>query len=482
MNLKMVFRVTGLLLLVEGAALLVSLLVSLVTGGSDAQAFVWSVLACGIPGGLLILLTQKAPRNFTRREGFMIVSLVWLVFSLFGALPYILSGTIPGFTDAFFETMSGFTTTGASVVDNLESFPRGILFWRAVTHWLGGMGIIVLFLTMMPAFGIGGLQLYDAEAPGLTVEKISPRIHQTARIVWGVYVILTLLETLLLMLGGMSLFDSVCHAFATMATGGFSTKQANIAFWPSPYIQYVLTLFMFLAGTNFTLLFFAGKGKFSRLFRDEEFRYYFLFVFGFTVLIFSGLLITTQLPAEQAFRDSLFTVVSITTTTGFVTADYLMWSPVLYMLIFILFFFGGSTGSTGGGIKIMRIVLLLKNSYYELRRIIHPSGVIPVRFNKHAIEPRTISNVLAFFMFYLMVFFISTVFLMIFVGDMDTSMGAVASCLGNIGPGLGSVGPVFTYSAVPDEGKIFLSLLMMLGRLELFTVLVLFTPSFWTEQ
>lgn len=482
MNFKMVFRVTGLLLLVEGAALLVSLLVSLVTGGSDAQAFVWSVLACGIPGGLLILLTQKAPRNFTRREGFMIVSLVWLVFSLFGALPYILSGTIPGFADAFFETMSGFTTTGASVVDNLESFPRGILFWRAVTHWLGGMGIIVLFLTMMPAFGIGGLQLYDAEAPGLTVEKISPRIHQTARIVWGVYVILTLLETLLLMLGGMSLFDSVCHAFATMATGGFSTKQASIAFWPSPYIQYVLTLFMFLAGTNFTLLFFAGKGKLSRLFRDEEFRYYFLFVFGFTVLIFSGLLITTKLPAEQAFRDSLFTVVSVITTTGFVTADYLMWSPVLYMLIFILFFFGGSTGSTGGGIKIMRIVLLLKNSYYELRRIIHPSGVIPVRFNKHAIEPRTISNVLAFFMFYLMVFFISTVFLMIFVGDMDTSMGAVASCLGNIGPGLGSVGPVFTYSAVPDVGKIFLSLLMMLGRLELFTVLVLFTPSFWTEQ
>lgn len=478
----MVFRVTGLLLLVEGAALLVSLLVSLVTGGSDTQAFVWSVLACGIPGGLLILLTQKAPRNFTRREGFMIVSLVWLVFSLFGALPYILSGTIPGFADAFFETMSGFTTTGASVVDNLESFPRGILFWRAVTHWLGGMGIIVLFLTMMPAFGIGGLQLYDAEAPGLTVEKISPRIHQTARIVWGVYVILTLLETLLLMLGGMSLFDSVCHAFATMATGGFSTKQASIAFWPSPYIQYVLTLFMFLAGTNFTLLFFAGKGKLSRLFRDEEFRYYFLFVLGFTVLIFSGLLITTQLPAEQAFRDSLFTVVSVITTTGFVTADYLMWSPVLYMLIFILFFFGGSTGSTGGGIKIMRIVLLLKNSYYELRRIIHPSGVIPVRFNKHAIEPRTISNVLAFFMFYLMVFFISTVFLMIFVGDMDTSMGAVASCLGNIGPGLGSVGPVFTYSAVPDVGKIFLSLLMMLGRLELFTVLVLFTPSFWTEQ
>ena len=258
--------------------------------------------------------------------------------------------------------------------------------------------------------------------------------------------------------------------------------MASIAFWPSPYIQYVITLFMFLAGTNFTLLYFAGKGHFSRMFRDEEFKYYFLFVLGFTILIFSGLLIDTLMPAEQAFRDALFTVVSIITTTGFATTDYLKWSPVLYMLIFILFFFGGSTGSTGGGVKIMRIVLLLKNSYYELRRIIHPSGVIPVRFNRHAIEPRIISNVLAFFMFYLMVFFVSTLFLMIFVGDMDTSMGAVASCLGNIGPGLGSVGPAFTYSQIPDAGKWFLSFLMMLGRLELFTVLVLFTPSFWTEQ
>ena len=482
MNFRIVIRVTGLLLLVEAAALAVSLLVSLVTGGSDAMAFVWSALLCALPGGLAVLLTSRAPRLVTRKEGFMIVTLVWLVFSLFGAFPYVFSGTIPKYTDAFFETMSGFTTTGASIVDNIDVFPRGILFWRSLTHWLGGMGIIVLFLTIMPEFGIGGMQLYDAEVPGLTVEKLSPRIYQTARIVWGVYVLLTLLETILLMFGGMSLFDSVCHSFATMATGGFYTKQASIAAWPSPYIQYVIALFMFLAGTNFTLLYFAGKGKFARMFRDEEFRYYFLFVLGFTVLIFSGLLITSTLPAENAFRDSLFTVVSIITTTGFVTADYLMWSPVLYMLVFILFFFGGSTGSTGGGIKIMRIVLLLKNSYYELRRIIHPSAVIPVRFNQHSIEPKIISNVLAFFMFYLLVFFASTVVLMIFVGDMDTSMGAVASCLGNIGPGLGEVGPVFTYSHIHDAGKWFLSFLMMLGRLELFTVLILFSPSFWTDR
>lgn len=482
MNFSFVIRVTGLLLLVEAAALLVSLLVSLYFGDGDAQAIGWSAFSCALPGILAVLFTGRAPRTITRSEGFLIVTLVWVVFSLFGALPYVLSDTIPRYTDAFFETMSGFTTTGASIVDHIDSFPHGILFWRSITHWLGGMGIIVLFLTLMPAFGIGGMQLYDAEVPGLSVEKISPRIHQTARIVWGVYVLLTLVETILLMFGGMSLFDSVCHAFATMATGGFSTKQASIAFWPSPYIQYVITFFMFLAGTNFTLLYFAGRGKFSRIFHDEEFKYYFLFVLGFTVLIFSGLLVTTSLPAENAFRDSIFTVVSIITTTGFVTADYLMWSPVLYMLVFLLFFFGGSTGSTGGGIKIMRIVLLLKNSYYELRRIIHPSAVIPVRFNRHAIESRVISNVLAFFMFYLMVVFISTVILMIFEPDMGTSLGAVASCLGNIGPGLGSVGPAFTYSHIPDAGKWFLSSLMMLGRLELFTVLVIFTPSFWTEQ
>ncbi len=482
MNYRIVIRVSGLLLLVEAAAMMVSLAVSLASGGSDAMAFVWSVVACAVPGGMAVILTRRIPQTITRREGFLIVALVWLIFSLFGALPYVLSGTIPRYTDAFFETMSGFSTTGASIVDDIDAFPRGILFWRSVTHWLGGMGIIVLFLSMMPAFGIGGMQLYDAEAPGLTVEKITPRIHQTARIVWGVYVLLTLIEAVLLMLGGMSLFDSVCHAFATMATGGFSTKQASIAFWPSPYIQYVIILFMFLAGTNFTLLYFAGRGKLSRIIRDEEFRYYFLFVLGFTILIFSGLLITTTLPAETAFRNSLFTVVAIITTTGFATTDYLMWTPVLYMLIFILFFFGGSTGSTGGGVKIMRIVLLLKNSYYELRRIIHPSAVIPVRFNGRAVESRIISNVLAFFMFYLMVFFVSTVVLMMFVGDMDTSMGAVASCLGNIGPGLGSVGPAFTYSHIPDAGKWFLSFLMMLGRLELFTVLVIFSPSYWTDQ
>jgi len=279
----------------------------------------------------------------------------------------------------------------------------------------------------------------------------------------------------------MSLFDSVCHSFATMATGGFSTKQSSIAFWPSPYIQYVLILFMTIAGTNFTLLFFAFKGKFRRLFKDEEFRYYLLFILVFTLLIAAGLYLTAHEGAEASFRHSLFTVVSIMTTTGFITVDYLEWTPFLYMLVFALFFFGGSTGSTGGSIKIMRVVILLKNSYYELRRIIHPHAVIPVRFNNHAVPAKSISNVLAFFMFYILIFFFSSLLFLIWVPDVSTAMGAVASCLGNIGPGFGTVGPVFTYSHLPDIGKWFLSFLMMLGRLELFTVLVIFSPFFWKD-
>ncbi len=482
MNFRIILRLIGFLLLVEGVAMALSLLVALISSGSDVTGLAISTLIALGPGLVLVFLTRKAPKQISKRDGFMAVTLVWLVFSLFGSLPFLLTGTISHPADAFFETMSGFTTTGASVVDNIDSFPRGILFWRSLTHWLGGMGVIVLMLSFLPALGVGGVQLYVAEVPGMTIEKLSPRIYQTARIVWGVYLFFTLLETLLLRLGGMSWFDGICHSFATMATGGFSTRQASIAFWPSPYIQYVITVFMMIAGTNFSLLFFALKGNLSRLFRDEEFRYYILFIFGFAILIFSGLLITTSTPYGQAFRDALFTVVSIITTTGFVTADYLLWNPVLITLVFVLFFFGGSTGSTGGGVKILRIILLLKNSYYELRRIIHPNAVIPVRFNKRAVESETINNVLAFFMFYLLVFFISSAVCMIFLPDMNSSMGAVASCLGNIGPGLGSVGPVFTYSHLPAAGKLFLSFLMMLGRLELFTVLVIFTPAFWAEK
>ncbi len=481
MNLKIILRVLGFLLLVEGFAMILTLLVSFIYNEHDVLAFTISAaINLGI-GGLLVLTTSKADKDIGKREGFIIVSLVWIVFSFFGCIPFILSGSIPSFTDAFFETISGFTTTGSSILNDIEALPPGILFWRSIIQWLGGMGIIVLSLAILPVFGIGGMQLFVAEVPGPTPDKISPRMRQTAKTLWIIYLGFTVAETLLLWIGGMNLFDSVCHSFTTMATGGFSTKQASIAHWSSPFIQYVIVIFMFFAGTNFTLSYLALRGNFKSIIKDEEFKYYGFFALGFTLIVFIGLIFSTTLRVEQAFRDSLFQVVSIITTTGYATADYLTWTPFLTVVIFALFFFGGSAGSTGGGIKIMRIVLLFKNSYYELRRMIHPHAIIPVKFNRHSVEPKIITNVLAFFMLYFLIFGFSTIIFSLIEPDLESSMGAVATCLGNIGPGLGKVGPAENFAYIQPAGKWFLSFLMLLGRLELFTVLVLFSPSFWKQ-
>lgn len=479
MNLKIILKVLGLLLLVEGIAMLFALLVSLIYGGPDVQSFLISSGINLLIGALVLAASWKAKKDIGKREGFIIVTMVWVVFSLFGSFPYLLSGSITNFTDAFFETISGFTTTGSSILNDIEALPHGILFWRSMTQWLGGMGIIVLSLAILPVFGIGGMQLFMAEVPGPTPDKISPRITQTAKTLWGIYMLFTVLETLLLWAGGMSFFDAINHSFTTMATGGFSTKQASIAHWSSPFIQYVIVVFMFLAGTNFTLSYLVIKGKFAGMFKDEEFRSYTFITVVFTAAIAIGLLITSQLGIEHAFREALFQVVSIITTTGFATADYLIWTPFLTMLIFALFFFGGSAGSTGGGIKIMRIVVLAKNGYYELKRLVHPHAVIPVKFNKHSVDSKIVTNVLAFFMLYMVIFFMSSILFTLIEPDMESSMGAVATSLGNIGPGLGSVGPSENFFHIKPIGKWFLSFLMLLGRLELFTVLVLFSPSFW---
>lgn len=481
MNIKIIIRVLGFLIFVEGIAMLLALSVSLIYGEYDSKAFLISSGICLGLGSIIAWLTKCRNKDIGKREGFIIVALVWIVFSFFGTLPYILSGAIPNFTNAFFETISGFTTTGSSILADIEALPHGILFWRSISQWLGGMGIIVLSLAILPVFGIGGMQLFVAEVPGPVPDKISPRIRQTAKTLWIIYLGFTVSETILLWIGGMSLYDAVCHSFTTMATGGFSTKQASIAHWSSPFIQYVIVLFMFFAGTNFTLSYLALRGKFLSVFKDEEFKYYGFFVIGFTLIIFLGLSITTKLGIEKAFREALFQVVSIITTTGFATADYLLWTPFLTMLIFALFFFGGSAGSTGGGIKIMRIVLLFKNSYYELRRLIHPKAVIPVRFNKHSVESKIITNILAFFMLYIVIFGLSTILFTLIEPDIESAMGAVATSLGNIGPGLGSVGPAENFLHISPSGKWFLSFLMLLGRLELFTILVLFSPSFWKQ-
>lgn len=476
----MILLIMGLLLVVEGAFMLLSAFVAVLYGEYDAPYLFVSALICFVIGGALSIANNKAERNIGKREGYIIVSMVWVVFSFFGLLPFYLSGAIPSFTDAFFETMSGFTTTGSTILDDIEALPHGILFWRSLIQWLGGMGIIVFSLAILPFLGVGGMQLYVAEVPGPVAEKLSPRIADTAKRLWGIYVLYTALETLLLWAGGMTLFDAVCHSFTTMATGGYSTKQASIAFYDSAYIQYVIILFMFVAGINFTLSYSLLHGRVRKVFRDEEFRYYLGFVVLVSLFVAAVLFIAGDVPhVERAIRDALFQVVSVITTTGYATADYLVWFPTLSIIMFMLMFIGGSAGSTGGGIKVVRIVLLLKNAYYELKRLIHPNAVIPVRFNSKSVSPTVITNVLAFIVIYMLIVGVSMV-VMSFMGyDLDTSIGAVATCIGNIGPGLGEVGPAATFSHIPDFGKWFLSFLMLLGRLEIFTVVLLFSPYFW---
>ena len=460
--------------------MLLSLLISLFYGESDKTAFLNSFAITAVTGFFTILLTRKAnQKKLAKREGYIIVSSVWVVFSIFGALPYMLSGAIPSFANAFFETISGFTTTGSSILNNIEELPHGILFWRSLTQWLGGMGIIVMFLAILPLLGIGGRELFVAEVPGPVPDKLHPRIKNTARKLWGLYLMFTLAETLLLSLGGMSIFDSICHSFTTMATGGYSTKQASIGHYDSAYIHYIIILFMFIAGTNFTLSYAMISKKFSKVYKDEEFKFYGILTLAISVIIAIGLIISNYGNVEQSFRDSLFQVVSIITTTGFATSDYLLWPPILGLLIYMMMFVGGSAGSTGGGVKIVRVVIFLKNSFLEFKRLIHPNAIIPVRYNNNVVDPKIIANILAFIGVYVIIFLFSITIMSIWIPDFETSFSAVATTLGNIGPGFGKVGPMENFSSLADGAKYFLSFLMLVGRLELFTVLILFTPTFW---
>lgn len=439
-----------------------------------------SALITGSAGFVIWLSTRKNKnKELKKKDGYLIVTFGWLSMSFFGTLPFLLSGAIPNFTEAFFETISGFTTTGASVLSDIESLPKGILFWRSLTQWIGGMGIIVLAVAILPFLGIGGMQLFVAEAPGISPDKVKPRIRQVAKRLWFIYLSLTVIECTLLTLGGMTFYDALNHSLTTMATGGFSTKNTSIAYYESPFIHYVIIVFMFLAGTNFTITYFSIKGRFRKAWKNEEFRNYVLLVVILSVSIAFFVFSSTWEGFEKSFRDSLFQVVSIITTTGYVTADYTEWAPFLKVIFFLLMFVGASAGSTAGGIKIVRHTLLFKNSFLEMKRQLHPSAVIPVRLNGSAVSRDITYNVLAFVMIYLFIFAIG-VFLLSFTGvDFDTALGAVATSLGNIGPGLGEVGPVDNFHFISPLGKWLLSALMLLGRLELFTVLMLFTPNFW---
>ncbi|UCG28664.1 MAG: TrkH family potassium uptake protein [Bacteroidales bacterium] len=480
-NFKIILKILGLLVLMEGLFMLFGIPFSLYFHEDDLFPILISSLITAGTGGFTWFLTRNAAPDLGKREGYIIVSTAWIFFSFFGSLPFVIGGAIPSFTDAFFETISGFTTTGASILNDIEAMPHGLLLWRSMTQWLGGMGIIVLSIAILPILGIGGMQLFIAEVPGPAPDKLHPRVKETAKRLWAIYIIFTASEGILLMFGGMDLFDAICHSFTTMATGGYSTKQASIACFNSPYIHYVITIFMFLAGTNFTLSYFALHLRFDKVWKNEEFRFYVSFILGFILLVTAGLWITQDNGLEKSFRDAAFQVVSIVTTTGYVTADYLKWMPALGVVILILMFTGGSAGSTGGSIKMVRLLLLFKDGLLELKRLIHPNAVVPVRFNHRVVSTQIISNILAFVVFYMVITGFSVIIMGFLCSDLDTAFGSVAATLGNIGPGIGAVGPAENYFHLPAFGKWFLSFLMLLGRLELFTVLVLFSPSFWKK-
>jgi len=490
-NIKLILKVISMLLIIESIAILLAIPFSyyygsrslkwetLFNGKDDLLALLLSALFIFTIGIIVLLINKNSTKkDIGKREGFIIVTASWIIISLFGAIPFILSGSIHSYTDAFFETMSGFTTTGASVINNIEAVPKGILFWRSMTHWIGGMGIIVLSLAILPLLGVGGMQLFIAEVPGPTPDKIHPRVAATAKRLWAIYVILTLAETIFLMFGGMSLFDGLCHAFGTMATGGFSTQNASVANY-SPYIQYIIIVFMVLAGINFTMHYFVLKGMIKKVARDQELRFYLIVLFLAAAIISVTLILEHILPPGPAIRHALFQVVSIVTTTGFVSYDYLQWPFFVWFIIVLLMFTGGCAGSTGGGIKMARLLLLFKNSALEMKRQVHPNAIIPVRLNDRPVPQKLVNNVLAFFLIYIIIFSFGSLIMSRFGLDFESSIGSVAATLGNIGPGIGIVGPVSNYAAIPDGGKWFLSFLMLLGRLELFTVLILFTKSFW---
>ena len=478
-NIKIIIRVIGFLLMFEGVFMFLGIPIALYYSGDRCDPLIISGIICILSGLALSFLTKNAKgKNIGKREGVIIVTTSWIIISLFGTLPFILSGTITNFTDAFFETVSGFTTTGATILTDIEAVPKGILFWRSITHWIGGMGIIVLSVAILPILGIGGMQLFVAEIPGPTLDKLHPRITHTAKRLWGIYILLTFVETAFLMFGGMDLFDGLCHAFGTMATGGFSTQNTSIAGY-SPYIQYVITVFMILAGTNFTLHYIALHGNISKVWKNDEYRAYIYLIAAVTIIIAVSLILKRNMSFEESFRESIFQTVSIITTTGYITADYLIWPGLLWLILFLMMFVGGCAGSTGGGIKVMRQLLLFKNSWIELKRLLHPNAIIPVKMNGKGVSQDIIFKVMAFFLIYIIIFAFGTMFMSLFGLDFETSIGATIATLGNIGPGLGDVGPVGNYAAIPAPGKWFLSFLMIIGRLELFTVLVLLSPAFW---
>jgi len=471
----LVFHVLGITLFAESIFMITAIPVALIYGDHTVPAFILSVMITALTGAFLYFTSGKGNmEELAMKESFMIVTLSWLAISLFGALPYLISGAIPHFVNAFFETVSGFTTTGSSILTDIEALPHSILFWRSMTHWIGGMGIIFLVIAVLPFFKVGGTNLFSAEGSLLGVDKIKPKLIDVAKRLLGIYLLLTFLETILLKVAGMSLFDAVCHAFGTIATGGFSTKNDSLISY-SPLIQYIVILFMALSGMNFTLHYLALHGRFRKVFRNEEWRVYLM------ILIIVSLILALvnrhffHDDFEASARHSLFQVVSIITATGFASADYEQWPEFSILILFLIMFIGACVGSTGGGIKIGRYVIVFKNFRNRTMRMLSPNLVRVVKYNGEIISNDALHSVFALFFAYFIVFFIGTVIMMLTGLDAASASSSIITTLGGIGPGLGVVGPVDNFLSITVFGKLYLSFNMILGRLEIFTVLAMFS-------
>ncbi|GAB6011633.1 TrkH family potassium uptake protein [Viscerimonas tarda] len=480
-NFRFVLKTVGFLILIESQFMMIATIVAFYYHESCGDAMLVSSTIALVSGMLLRLLGfQEYEKPIGKRESFSLVALTWVTLSAFGMLPYYLSGVVPDISNAFFETMSGFTTTGSTIIRNIDTAPHGLLFWRSLTQWIGGIGIIVFALALLPILGGNASFLFDAETTGITHDRIRPRVTQVAKRLWGIYLSVTGILIVLLYIGPMGAFDSICHAMATMSTGGYSTRQASIAYWHSPYVEYVISLFMFIGGVNFSLIYFVFQGDPKKLFRDEEFRWYAVICLSFVLLIAVCLFGSQKIEGvEQAFRTSLFQIISVMTTTGFTTVDYVNWGAFYSLVICFLMLFCACAGSTSGGIKIVRFIILSKNALNEFKLQVHPNAILPVRLNDRVIPIEVVTKILAFMFLYLAILVISFLILSFTGMGFEESVSSAVSCMGNVGPGLGSIGPSGHFADIPVFSKWYLSFLMLTGRLELFTVLSLFMPAFW---
>ena len=487
MNVKTILNILSALLTIMGLSMLFPAFVSWLYNEPDLLSFLYSS-GITVFFGLPIWFFTRKNRKLRNKDGFAIVTFSWIITALAGAIPFYYSGAIPVFTDAFFESMSGVTTTGSSIIGNIQTLPHlkngieslthGMLFWRSFLQWIGGMGIILFTIAILPLLGIGGVQLFKAEVPGPVKDKIRPRVRETAKLLWTVYLGITVIETILLGIAGMGWFDAICHSFTTMPTGGFSTKNASIAAYDSQLIEYIIIIFMIIAGTNFSLHFRAISGNLNSHFKDREFKAYFSLIIYVTIIIFLSIAINGDLN-EKNFRSSLFQTVSIVTTTGFSSSNYELWPYFVQFLLLCLMFIGGMGGSTGGGMKIIRIYVLFKYMAHATQRMLHAKAIIPIKIGDRFISEDVIRNTLGFFLFYISIFVFTTLSLTLMNVNLESAIGAAASAIGNIGPGLADFGPSDNYALLPVYGKWLLSFCMLLGRLEIFTIMVIFSKVFW---